>query len=438
MEYGYSLEVASPPAGRVLEELKAFLTGAGLGFASGIEHTALVRDGGGRIAAAASLAGNVVKCVAVDPALQGEGLTATLLTALRQKALAAGRRRLFLYTKPENRPQFTALGFHEVARAGEAVLMEDRRDGFDQWVQSIRSPAARGIVGAAVLNCNPMTLGHKYLIEEAARACGFLYVLVVSEDRSAVPAADRRAIVEAVCRDMPSVAVAGTGEYLISSATFPDYFLKDRTRAGAVWADLDIAVFCRLARTLGVTRRFVGSEPFCPVTAAYNRAMAAALPEQGVELVELDRLERGGQAVSATAVRGLVRAGRWRETEPLVPAETFAWLAREENRRLLLERAGLTLHPPRARRRFLPLSRRSRSASRRLTRWRGCMTPRRFGRPSLGRTPAPPRSWLTAWRRKRPRTARTTWGCWRAIPRRPVRRRLAPHLPAARLRPWTA
>ena len=48
MEYGYSLEVASPPAGRVLEELKAFLTGAGLGFASGIEHTALVRDGGGR------------------------------------------------------------------------------------------------------------------------------------------------------------------------------------------------------------------------------------------------------------------------------------------------------------------------------------------------------------------------------------------------------
>ena len=177
-------------------------------------------------------------------------------------------------------------------------------------------------------------------IEEAAKACGFLYVLVVSEDRSAVPAADRRAIVEAVCRDMPSVAVAGTGEYLISSATFPDYFLKDRTRAGAVWADLDIAVFCRLARTLGVTRRFVGSEPFCPVTAAYNRAMAAALPEQGVELVELDRLERGGQAVSATAVRGLVRAGRWRETEPLVPAETFAWLAREENRRLLLERAG--------------------------------------------------------------------------------------------------
>lgn len=338
MEYGYSLETVCPPRGRVLEELTAFLAAAGLGFAHGVEYTALIRDMSNRIRAAASLEGNVVKCVAVDPALQGEGLTATLLTALRQKALAAGRRRLFLYTKPENRPQFTALGFYEVARAGEAVLMEDRRGGFEEWAGSIRSPAARAPVGAAVLNCNPMTLGHRYLIEQAARACGFLYVLVVSEDKSAVPASDRRAIVESVCRDMPNVAVAGTGEYLISSATFPDYFLKDRARSGAVWTALDIAVFCRLARTLGITRRFVGSEPFCPVTAAYNRAMALALPEQGVELVELPRLEQDGAAVSATAVRRLVCAGRWRETERLVPAETFAWLAREENRRLV-ERA---------------------------------------------------------------------------------------------------
>lgn len=336
MEYGYTLEIGSPLRGRALAELTAFLTEMGLRYAGGIEHTALIRDSGGRIAAAASLEGNVIKCVAVDPALQGEGLTATLLTALRQKALEAGRRRLFLYTKPENRPQFAALGFHEVACAGEAVLMEDRRGGFQAWAESVRSPAAGGIVGAAVMNCNPMTIGHRYLIDEAAGRCDFLYVLVVSEDRSAVPAADRRAIVEAVCRDLPHVAVAGTGEYLISSATFPDYFLKDQTRAGAVWTDLDTAVFCRLAETLGITRRFVGSEPFCPVTAAYNRAMARTLPDHGVALIELPRLEREGAAVSATAVRALVRAGRWREIRPLVPEETYAWFAQEENRRRFL------------------------------------------------------------------------------------------------------
>lgn len=268
MEYGCTQQLGSPLRGRALEELQGFLAGAGLRYAPGIEYTALVRDQEERIIAAASLEGNVIKCVAVDPAHQGEGLTATVLTALRRQAMELGRRRLFLYTKPENRPQFTGLGFQEVARAEQAVLMEDRRGGFAAWAESIRSPAATGAAGAAVMNCNPMTLGHLYLVEQAAARCDFLYLLIVSEDRSAVPAGDRRAIVEQAVAHLPNVAVAGTGDYLISQATFPDYFLKDVRRSGEVWTGLDIAVFCRLARQLGITRRFVGSEPFCPVTSA--------------------------------------------------------------------------------------------------------------------------------------------------------------------------
>ena len=232
MEYGCTQQMGSPLRGRALEELQGFLAGAGLRYAPGIEYTALVRDQEERIIAAASLEGNVIKCVAVDPAHQGEGLTATVLTALRRQAMELGRRRLFLYTKPENRPQFTGLGFQEVARAEQAVLMEDRRGGFAAWAESIRSPAATGAAGAAVMNCNPMTLGHLYLVEQAAARCDFLYLLIVSEDRSAVPAGDRRAIVEQAVAHLPNVAVAGTGDYLISQATFPDYFLKDVRRSG--------------------------------------------------------------------------------------------------------------------------------------------------------------------------------------------------------------
>ena len=339
MEYGCTQQLGSPLRGRALEELQGFLAGAGLRYAPGIEYTALVRDQEERIIAAASLEGNVIKCVAVDPAHQGEGLTATVLTALRRQAMELGRRRLFLYTKPENRPQFTGLGFQEVARAEQAVLMEDRRGGFAAWAESIRSPAASGAAGAAVMNCNPMTLGHLYLVEQAAARCDFLYLLIVSEDRSAVPAGDRRAIVEQAVAHLPNVAVAGTGDYLISQATFPDYFLKDVRRSGEVWTGLDIAVFCRLARQLGITRRFVGSEPFCPVTSAYNRAMAAALPAQGIELVELPRLARDGTPISATAVRKLLCAGRWQELRGLVPEATFAYFADAENRSRFLRRA---------------------------------------------------------------------------------------------------
>lgn len=340
MEYGYYEQTGSPFMGRDLEELKIFLTGMGLTYDQGVEYTVLIRNGEDRIMASASLQENVIKCVAVEPAAQGEGLTATLLTALRREALARGRRHLFLYTKPANRTQFTSLGFYEIARTDRVLLMEEKRTGFADWVERVRCSEARGTTGAVVMNCNPMTRGHRYLVEQAAARCDFLYLFVVSEDKSAVPAEDRRAIVEEAVADLPRVAVTGTERYLISSATFPDYFLKEKAMAGAAWTDLDIAVFCRLAKELGITKRFVGSEPFCPVTGAYNRAMAAVLPGCGIELVELPRLEQDGAAISATAVRELIRAGQWQAIRPLVTEATYAYFLKEPNRLRVLERMG--------------------------------------------------------------------------------------------------
>lgn len=338
MEYGFYEQTGSPLRGGALAELKEFLARTNLTYDENIQFTVLVRDGEDSIAAAGSLQDGVVKCVAVDPARRGEGLTAAVLTALRREALERGVSRLFLYTKPENFAQFNALGFYEVARTGTVLLMEDRREGFVRWAESVRRPQAAGVIGAAVMNCNPMTLGHRYLMEEAAKGCDFLYLFIVSEDRSAVPAEDRLALVKRSAEDLPNVSVTGSGRYLISTATFPDYFLKEKSAAPAAWAELDIAVFLRLAQTLHISKRFVGSEPFCPVTGAYNKAMAAALPAAGVEVVELQRLAKDGTAVSATAVRALLAQGRWEETRPLVPPATFAYLSDAENRKKILER----------------------------------------------------------------------------------------------------
>ena len=340
MAYGYDEQEYRPLRGRALEEVKAFLARQGLTWEADVTYTVLLRDSTGRLAATASLQEDVIKCVAVAEDLRGEGLTATVLTAVRREALSRGKRRLFLYTKPENRLQFTSLGFYEVARTDRVLLMEDRKEGFAAWAESLRRNDAAGTIGAVVLNANPMTLGHRYLVEEAARRCDFLYLLVVSEDKSAVPAADRQALVAAATADLAHTAVAGTDRYLVSSATFPAYFLKEKADAGAVWTDLDIAVFLRLAGTLGITRRFVGSEPFCPVTAAYNAAMAEALPRGGVELIELPRMARGDVPVSATAVRQLLKEGRWQEIRPLVPEAVWTYFSREENRKTVLERMG--------------------------------------------------------------------------------------------------
>lgn len=342
MLYGYYEQTGSPFRGNALKELKEFLQSLGLRYDDAIEYTVAIRDGNDRIAACASLHGNVIKCVAVDPSLQGEGVTATLMTAIKREALGRGQRHLFLYTKPENAAQFGGIGFHEIAKTDSVLLMENKKDGFSAWIESVRAQKEGGVTGAVVMNCNPMTLGHRYLIEQAAAQCDLLYLFVVSEDKSAVPAADRRAIVEAATKDLTNVRVVGTDRYLISSATFPDYFLKDQSRTGEVWTNLDIAVFCRAAKALGITKRFVGSEPFCPVTGAYNAAMAKILPESGIMLVEMERKENNGTAISATAVRKLVAEGRYREIETLVPEATAQYFASEENRGKVLERMGIS------------------------------------------------------------------------------------------------
>ncbi|WP_295742018.1 [citrate (pro-3S)-lyase] ligase [uncultured Oscillibacter sp.] len=338
IEYGYELCAGRPLEGRALAELQAFLAERGLTYAPGIDHSAVIRDGAGRIAAAASLDRNIVKCAAVRPDLQGTGLMASLITHLRQESVSRGGDSLFLYTKPQNKRQFAELGFYEVAETEQVLLMEDRRGGLAAWAETVRDPRASGHIGCLAANCDPMTLGHRYLIEQSAARCDTLYLLVVSEDRSTVPAAHRRRIVEQSVRDLSNVAVAETGRYLISAASFPDYFLKEKRTAAAVWCSLDIAVFCRLAEMLGISRRFVGTEPLCPVTAAYNRAMAAALPRAGVDLVEIPRMERDGVPISATAVRRLIANGRWREIRSLVPQAAYDYFSEEAHRQLFLER----------------------------------------------------------------------------------------------------
>lgn len=304
----------------------AFLTRAGLDSTEPVELTALLWEDG-ELAATGSRQGNVLKCIAVDPARQGEGLTATLLTSLRQEAFSRGLRHLFLYTKPQNEAMFSSLFFYPVARTDQVLLMEDQRNGIQTFLESLEAPCRTGVVGAAVMHCNPFTRGHRWLVETAARACDWMYLFVLSEEQGPFPAADRLELVRQGTADLPNVTVAPTGPYLISRATFPTYFLRDKTQAADVQCQLDIAVFTRhFVPHFGITRRYVGTEPLCPVTNRYNQILSEQLPRAGVELQQLQRLEVGEAPVSASAVRALLGKGQPEALRALVPDTTYAYL----------------------------------------------------------------------------------------------------------------
>lgn len=323
------IEVGRPVRGEALERLRAFLDVCELDFDEGVGFTAMIVEDG-EILATGSLDGNTLKCIAVSPMHQGEGLTAPLMTVLREEAFAQGQRHLMLFTKPYNDAMFREFGFHPVMRTRDCLLMENRRRGLDNFLNELERPAGEGEpVGCIVANCNPFTLGHRYLIETAAKMCRWLHVFILSEDRSRFGPEDRLRLAKEGCADLENVIFHPTGPYMISSATFPAYFLRDRVKADMAHSELDVRLFGeKFAPALNITKRFVGEEPYCEVTRAYNAQLKARLPEYGVEVIEIPRKESGGDAISASRVRQLVDDGDLEAVRPLVPQTTFDFLAR--------------------------------------------------------------------------------------------------------------
>lgn len=293
------------------------------------EHTVLVWEED-ELIATGSREGNILKCIAVEDACQGQGLTAVLLTHLRRNAFQAGHSHLFLYTKPQNEYLFTPLLFYPIARAGKVLLMEDSSRGIYRFLDSLKAP--EGECGAIVMNADPFTLGHRYLVETAAKQCGNLLVFVLSEDRGRVPADDRLELVRRGTADLPNVTVLPTGPYLISSATFPTYFLSDRDNAADVHCMLDVEIFVKFfAPRFHITRRFVGTEPLSALTARYNETLKEQLPGRGIQVTELPRLTSSGTPISASAVRKALDAGDRDTVRSLVPQTTYDYLFKEDS-----------------------------------------------------------------------------------------------------------
>ena len=183
------------------------------------------------------------------------------------------------------------------------------------------------IISAIVVNCNPFTYGHRYLIETAAKESDVVYVIVVSEDRSLFPTKIRVELVKKGTAHLPNVVVFEGGKYVISSATFPTYFMKDYQNLTYAQAKLDVTIFLKyIVPVLGINRRYVGTEPYCPVTAAYNKAMEEILVKNGIELHRIPRKEIGDKAISASTVRQCIRENDFETLKKLVPPTTYEFL----------------------------------------------------------------------------------------------------------------
>lgn len=273
------------------------------------------------LVACGALAGHTVKQLAVSPDAEGQGAMAAVLSALITEAFARGVQRLFLCTKPGNLRMFSSMGFYPVVETKDAVLLENRRGGIEDFLASI--PKYEGVCGAVVCNCDPFTLGHRHLIEYAAANCDNLYVFAVSEKGSMFSPEERLDMIRRGTADLGNCHVFESDMYLISRATFPAYFIRDEEHAELVRSDLDIELFCgRIAPALNISIRFAGEEPFSPVTRAYNERMKELLPAHGIRFEEIPRLS----GISAGEVRRLIGSGDTDAVRKMVPESTYEYI----------------------------------------------------------------------------------------------------------------
>jgi len=308
-----------PFKGKELEQLKDFLAEMELEYDEGIEYSACILDDDYQIIATGSVEDNVLKCIAISPSSQGQGLSGLIVSQLIQYQFEQGRSQIFMYTKPQNQDMFEDLGFHTIIKTKDVLFMENRFRGFERFVEQLikETPEAarkdklgkdklegESVIGSIVANCNPFTLGHRYLIEQALKQCDWLHLFVLSDERTYFKPEERFEMVKAGVSDLERVILHKTSQYIISAATFPTYFMKEKIAAKKANCRLDLELFAeRIAPQLGITRRFVGTEPHCKVTDCYNDTMLALFPQRGIQVVEIPRKEVEGMTISASAVR---------------------------------------------------------------------------------------------------------------------------------------
>lgn len=332
-----------------------FLAKHHLNYEDDIETAFGVFDENEELAGCGCCAGNLLKCFAVDESLRGQNALGSLVSRLVENRFEHGYYDLFVITRPKNRLLFTSCGFYPLAETESVLMLENRKNGLENFYsrqlagsasQESGIPSASsgcpepssltGGIGCIVMNCNPFTKGHLGLITYAASRCSLLHIFVVEENRSAFPFDVRLRLVKEGTAHLPNVQVHPSGPYMISSATFPTYFLKEGEDAARIQSELDITLFAsRIAPIFHITKRFAGEEPFDPVTRRYNEAMIEILPRYNISFIKIDRIATEGpdgtaEVISASRVRKLLKfKGVDEEVLSLVPPCTANYLKNE-------------------------------------------------------------------------------------------------------------
>ncbi|WP_250136931.1 adenylyltransferase/cytidyltransferase family protein [Mesoplasma lactucae] len=267
---------------------------------------------------------NLIKCIAVCSKFGGLGLSNVMVTHMLERISNEGYDEAFIITKEKNRDTFMKMGFGMIYENDTIAFLTNRPDrvtDYENYLKSVNIPGNNGVI---VMNANPFTYGHQYLIEQASKQVDTLYVVPVLENMSFFTYDERKEMITKGSEQFKNVKVLNGCPYIISKSVFPSYFLKSDDEVIKQQTNLDANIFVKLFKEpLDVKKRFVGTEPYSKTTEMYNEALATVMNANGIELVVIDRKDFDGKPISASTARLDILNHNEKELEEIVPKTTL-------------------------------------------------------------------------------------------------------------------
>lgn len=298
------------------------------------EKTVVARDKG-KIIGTGSVDGKVMKYFFVEDEYKGMKILPNMYNSLLTYLLDKNILEHFIFTAPENEMIFTGIGLKKVLSTNRVLLLEGGFSSYNSWIKKIKTNLNPEVEtrGAIVANCNPMTKGHKYLIDYAKEKVDELLVFIVEEDKSVFATEDRYNIVKNEYKDEDKVVVVLGGPYIISQVTFPTYFIKKFDETTDIYTELDAMLFSRkIAVDLQIDIRFVGDEPIDLLTAQYNSKLLKSTENVKLTLEKIDRIQDNDGYISASNVRRYISEGQMDNAFELLTESSIEFLKSESGK----------------------------------------------------------------------------------------------------------
>lgn len=278
-----------------------------------------------KVVGTVSIYNNVIKCFAVDKNYREENYGSALISFIINYFYQNNINNYLVFTKLEYASLFMALNFHEITRTQKVILLESGSYLINDYINDLKKKIGYHFsidiskdndIACLVLNANPITIGHMELIEKASKEHNYVLIFILEEDLSYFSYKERLSLVTISTLYLHNVLVVPSSEYIISSATFPNYFLKNEDIKNDEWSIIDAKIFKDyFIDKLNIKCRYVGTEKSVYM-ARYNNILKEVL---GDKLIEVDRFKLNEEIISASSVRELVKTGKIEEAMKFIP-----------------------------------------------------------------------------------------------------------------------